>query len=324
MTRSAVRPLVAAGAAFGLLGVGLVSSPATAAIACPAGSTQVVAGVCQIVVTESGAVTLPTGVAKITALLVGGGGAGYQFYEGGGAGGGAGEVAYTEDVPMTGGTLDVTIGAGAAFAGGTNYAGPGGNTVIALGGWDAGADGGDSGNWDWIDVEEYLIGGASGNGNAGAMLVIDGHGNSNAGGGGASAAAIGTPGGAGYTSFAQLAAALSMDTTLWPGGAASESGFFTAPLAQGGAGDVGVGPLGIGSGGDTNGSNQSGAGGIVVLRFAAEVTDVSDDDGQQDEQKKDELAATGSDTVALAAASGVLGVLGAGLLLLRRRSRAKA
>lgn len=280
--------------------------PANAVVGCPTGSTEILPGICQIVFTADGTFTIPAGAAKLTAVLVGGGGGGYawedindestdQF------GGGAGEVVYTDDLPTDGTTFTITIGAGGAgeYAAGTP-AESGGATQVSGGGGSETAAGGQG---------AHIGGGESGNGNAGHSGSAPG------GGGGASGASTGVVGGTGYTSFSAIP---SIDTTLWPNNATSNSVFFYGiGLGGNGHNTTALNAAEYGHGGHgtilTTGPT-AGIQGVVVIRFAP-----YEIDGDTPVSPDDTLANTGTNVAGMAAGAVAFGALGALAFAVRQR-----
>jgi hypothetical protein len=184
---------------FGLMASPLVAlgTPAFASTAdCTAvdpSATEVSAGVCEIQFVDAGdfSIAAPSGVAKMSAVLVGGGGGHTSFY--GEYAGGGGSVVYVASV-NTSAPIEVTVGEGvdgAVDAGGASSV----NSDEAAGGFSGNRDG----------TTGCACGGYSGNGNAG-WLGVGGAG----GGAGGSAIDIAT-GGLGRT-----ASAVANDAEMWP------------------------------------------------------------------------------------------------------------
>ncbi len=227
-------------AALATMPVMLMSASASAT-SCPVDSTLVAPGVCQIQVTHSETLTLPTGIQKLSAVLVGGGGgsvlSGTQY------GGGGGAVTYIDQVATTA-PLEITIGAGGDSS--NTPASTGGVTSIA-GYSSTDALGGGSGTG---------VGGSSGSGTVSGFL-------SGAGAGGTSISD--SQPGPGI-----LPSAISgVDTTLFPviagevalGAGGSPSATAAAPVNTGDGGNLG----------DGTAATQSGGSGEVLLRFALPV-----------------------------------------------------
>ena len=230
-----------------LAGVGLIASPfialSTPAFASTAdctavdpSATEVLPDICEVQYLEYGnfTFTAPSGVVKLTALIVGGGGA-RESADGNYAGGG-GAVVYVADVDASA-PLDITVGIGAQSSSDAAGTASSVNDDIAAGGFT-----GNSG---------AALGGASGNGNAGGGVSDFG------GGGGAGAAGSGGTGGVGLK-----ASALANDAAMWP--AVDGEPFYGA------GGDVtpavpGYGEAGWGA--DGSGSRDYGMDGLVVIRW---------------------------------------------------------
>ncbi len=228
-------------AALATMPVVLMSGNASAT-SCPVGSTLVAPGVCQIQVTHSETLTLPNGIQKLSAVLVGGGGgsilAGVQY------GGGGGAVTYIDQVTTTA-PLVITIGSGGDTTNTPNSVG--GTTAIA------GYPTADAlGGIPWANS----LGGSSGSGTASNFL-------SGSGAGGA-ATSDSQPGPGLLPS-----AITGVDTTLFPviagetalGAGGSPSATATAPANTGDGGNIG----------DGTAATQSGGSGEVLLRFALPV-----------------------------------------------------
>lgn len=150
------RRLVGAMAAFGLMGAGTgglviagAASPAEAFTGtCPTttpAATLVADGVCEVRFTTSGTFTPPTGITKLAAVLVGGGGAGGYFtpndYAYAGSGG---SVVYIDSVPL-GGAVTVTVGLGGTVSSFGIDPAVGDDTSIAPDGGAGAASGGNAG-----------------------------------------------------------------------------------------------------------------------------------------------------------------------------------
>lgn len=228
-------------AALATMPVVLMSANASAS-SCPTGSTLVAPGVCQIQVTQSETLNLPSGITKLSAVLVGGGGgsvnSGVQY------GGGGGAVTYIDRVATTA-PLVITIGAGGDSSLTPNSTGG----VTSIAGYTAeNALGGAAiGN---------ATGGSSGNGTASTFL-------SGSGAGGASTSDSQPGPGILPSSIAGV------DTTLFPviagevalGAGGSPSATTAAAANTGDGGNLG----------DGTSATQSGGSGEVLLRFAVPV-----------------------------------------------------
>jgi hypothetical protein len=237
--------------AVGFVGVGAI--PAQAASSCPTGATLISPTICQITFTEDGTFPVPSGVSKLTAVLVGGGGGAYVF-DGQGAGGGGGVVTYADNLDLSG-SVSVVVGAGGApseVAGGVSSA----DSASAPGGF---AGTGKPG--------ELPTGGASGANNGANLVADDGGGTGGAGGGAkASPAEKSASAGIGYF-FSEIPG---VDPALWP--ASSDR---TTAVAAGGFGQIKGEPVepptvaNYGDGGSVFDGRQAGTNGVVIFRFAA-------------------------------------------------------
>ena len=190
--------------AVALAGVGLVAtplislaSPALATDACGTtdpSATEVLSGVCEVQFAEAGqySFTAPSGVAKLSAVIVGAGG-GFVEASGGYAGGG-GAVVYVASVD-TSAPVAIEVGVGSDSS---NYAGGQSsvNSDVAAGGHDGTHDG----------TASCECGGASGNGHLGWSDY-----GAAAGGGAGGNALDQFTGGSGLT-----ASAVANDSAMWP------------------------------------------------------------------------------------------------------------
>jgi hypothetical protein len=220
----------------------LVPAAAMAAADCGAG-TEISAGICEVKFDTAGVHTFaaPSGVSKVSAVLVGAGG-GSAFGVNNSYAGGGGEVLYIDTVDLSALT-DVVVGAGGAA--GTPSGSDGGSTTFAL----VVANGGLAG--------APAIGGNSGSGMLGSnfMTVLGA-------GGGAAEDAVECTGGAGLTAS----------------DVASGSSLFPALLGEpefgiGGGCDLLIGSVGDynpGHGGDVTSSTSGDDGndGLVAFRWA--------------------------------------------------------
>ncbi|MGV1033846.1 MAG: LPXTG cell wall anchor domain-containing protein [Microbacteriaceae bacterium] len=272
------RKLIAGALLTSGVGVGMIgTSPATAVASCPTGSTQVFGNVCQVVLTESGTFTVPSGVSKLTAVLVGGGGGGLYNYGSFVAGGGAGQVLYTDAIPTAAGALTVTVGGGgeglyatsvdstdiAADAGSSTELSKGGFTLTAAGGQGGFRSCGDgctaAGGTSGANFEGY--GDSLPDGNFGGALF---------GGGGARLAADDDLGGQGYSTFSAITG---VDPLLWPETDESDE-IIPSGLGWGGVGGSTSDPSSAyGFGGaavqSIYGEAGNGYAGVAVIRFEA-------------------------------------------------------
>jgi hypothetical protein len=242
-----------------LVGVSLIAAPlavmATPAFAagdaCTAvdpGATEVVPGVCELQFVEAGDFTFdaPSGVAKLSAVIVGAGGGSlttpYDAYAGGG-----GEVIFVQTVDVSAPVeIEVGLGSdGSTASGGSSSV----NDKVAAGGFSGTYDG----------VTNCTCGGYSGNGNAGWDDML-----SAAGGGAGGAAPDQFSGGPGLT-----ASEAADDSSMWPAVSGEDSY---------GAGGNMVTPGALtktpGSGADT--STPAGEDGLVILRWTSVAESPSD------------------------------------------------
>ncbi|MGV1033617.1 MAG: glycine-rich domain-containing protein [Microbacteriaceae bacterium] len=170
-----LRP-AAAGATFGAAVVPLIAVGGFAQAASDvcagevSGAIEIATGVCQMAYTTHGSYTFtaPAGVAKLSAVVIGGGGGAGISYGQEGYGGGGGAVTYVDSVD-TSAAVSVTVGAGGAtFSDGessslNSVTAPGGFTVTGVNGGSSGASG------DYVDGVSGFAGvsgynGASGSG----------------------------------------------------------------------------------------------------------------------------------------------------------------
>jgi hypothetical protein len=211
--------------------------------------------------TSSGTFTVPAGVTKISAVLIGGGGAGGGSGGGsGGNGGGGGGLRYINDYTVSPGqTIDVTVGSGGVGGFGANAGGDGGNSLILISGIGiATAFGGKGGTSNYNDI---VNAGAGGTGS-----VISGSiGGASGGSGGRSTLASGAGGGGagGYTGVGGTGGSTfgTGSTGIGDVGSGGAGGGGGAPSVSG-CGGGGVGVLGEGtSGSSSNGAGNAGSGG---------------------------------------------------------------
>lgn len=242
-------------------GISLIAGPlafapvaAFATSNCPTTSpaaTEVSPGVCEVKFTETGNHTfaVPTGVTKVSGLIVGGGGGAYSndSYAGGG-----GDVVYVDEVDLS---ADISVYVGAGGAGGSSLSAGEDSSInsdSANGGLPA-----DGGN-----------GGASGNGHSAfyywyCTLADSSHDDGGNGGGAGGDAPDNTTGGPGV-----FASAISgVDATLFPAvsgeieyGHGGNACVQTVPVANSGQG-------GSGYGDGVDAAYKNGADGVVILRF---------------------------------------------------------
>ena len=247
-TSSALRRNASFIAGFGLMASPLaaLSSPAFAASAdCTAvdpSATEVLTNICEVQYLETGdySLTPPSGVTKLTALIVGGGGA--ANYEAGTYAGGGGAVVYVANVDAST-TVDVTVGVGAQSASDLQGGSSSVNSDVAAGGLTGIPDGLGTG-----------VGGTSGNGNVGSSYDDD-----KGSGGGAGGVADSYSGGLGV-----LASAAANDSAMWPsvdGEPYYGAGGSVQSMAPG-YGDAGWGA-------DGTGQRDYGMDGLVILRWTS-------------------------------------------------------
>jgi LPXTG-motif cell wall-anchored protein len=257
--------------------------------------------VCEVLVTESGTFTAPSGISKLAAFVVGAGAGGWgSSLSYGSYGGGAGEVVYVDAVEFSS-PLDVTVGVGGA---GGYYADmeDGGDSSLD----DVTAAGGSVGG--------QMAGGTSGNGFVGDTDVVNCIINSeySSGGGGATADAEGMAGGAGLV----LGDFTDVDTTLFP---ALDSA--TVYGAGGDSCSVELVPANTGNGGTAaDESAEAGSDGVVIFRYAA-LTEAS---LPVESAAPAALAATGpsaNSSLGAGAASALFAAGAALLVLVRRRHK---
>ena len=269
------------------------------------GATLIAAGICEVVFTESGTFTAPSGISKLAAFLVAGGDGGgidTDDFFGMSYGGGAGEVLYIDDVEFSA-PLAVAVGTGG------NAGDMGTATETTVG--DASARPG-AGSWSGNE-----------NNNPSEPYCDFPESGSRMSGGGAGAAANGDNhvGGAGYL----LSDFPGVDTTLFP---ANNSELV---YGQGGSSCLDVLPTVVansGNGGATTyGTANDGSDGVVIFRFApptevvAPVTEPTDTPIAAVALAKTGPAA--ESTLAVGAASALFAA-GAALLVMVRRSRKNA
>jgi hypothetical protein len=321
---SAVRRTGLSAVAFGLVAAPVILMPSMASAlpetdpecgtTTPA-ATLVAPGVCEVVFTESGTFTAPSGISKLAAFMVGAGAGGWGSINSFGSyGGGAGEVVYVDSVEFSN-PLEVTVGIGGYFEQITiSGAAPelGGDTSVggttALGGFPT----------------DQFSGGTSGNGYAGGDATncdMDSTVELSSGGGGASSAANGFSGGAGLV----LSDFADVDTTLFPA--------LDSETVYGAGGDscsTEVTVANTGNGGSaSNSSGENGSDGVVIFRYAALSDGVEPITGGGDPitgPAATVLAKTGpaAEPMFAAGAASALFAAGAALLVMVRRSRKNA
>lgn len=235
-----------------LTGVGLVSSPLLA-LAAPAfaadcgtstpAASEVSAGICEVQFTTDSTFTAPSGVTKLTALIVGAGGGHVDNF--GSYAGGGGDVVFVSSVD-TSGPITIVVGAG------TDGSSPqAGSSVVNS---DV-AEGGYSGTFDSSGGTEK--GGMSGGGNAGSFAYWTGV-NFTGAGGGAGGDGSDLAAGAGVTASEAAAG-----DELWPAVSGEPA------YGAGGSPDLAPGALSDTPGeGASNTGPAAGNDGIVILRWA--------------------------------------------------------
>ncbi len=258
-------------AAFGLVGAGSVglavgaAAPAEAfAGTCPTTTPTAVLvadGVCEVRITTAGDSTFtpPSGIAKLAAVLVGGGSGGWNANSEAYAGNG-GAVVYVDSVPLTG-PISVTVGAGGAAASFPNTPIAGSDTIVTAGA-----------------AAPFTASGGVATSLSGFCIIDNNILHSGDGDGGANPSS-GNPdcipgAGAGLADLSGTDPALfpaSADGTdvYGPGGTASDND----PLAVGLAGSGGSASGGQVPPPGTNvpSAAVAGAGGLVILRFAVDI-----------------------------------------------------
>lgn len=236
-----------------LVGVGLMATPLLA-VGSPAfaagcqttdpAATEVLPGVCEVQFAEGGtySFTAPSGVAKMTAVLVGAGGGAVNvnaLYAGGG-----GEVIYVSSVDVSA-PLSIVVGAGVDES--TPQAGSSSvNGDVARGGH--------SGTYD-ANGNPYEGGGASGNGNSG---WVD-QGGAPGGGAGGAGTSLAAPG-PGIT-----ASEVANDSDMWPA--------LGGEPAYGPGGPLGSPVPGTPAGAGAPSEGDFGNDGLVILRWTSSNAD---------------------------------------------------
>lgn len=251
------------GATIGVAGLcGVSVFGATPAIAAPddcstvPGATEIVSGICQVVITADGVYTFPTTIDKLSAVVVGAGGGSYESDFIGAYGGGGGEVVYVDNVAL-GTPITVDVGTGGAAGAEATIAADGTDTVFGSTTARGGIAPYPSDPTD--PANSSVSSGDSGNGNSGQFS-----------GAGAAGDASGTIPGPGYL----LSAVPGVDATLFPsaangaveygkGGTAGETQTPAVPSSGTGGSafyDYSTTPETFGS--------QAGDDGVVILRYA--------------------------------------------------------
>ncbi|WP_167051617.1 hypothetical protein [Salinibacterium sp. ZJ77] len=294
-------------AAVGAIGMGGVAAaggalPAAAAATCatttPASTLLSGGELCEIVITQSGTYSFPNSIAKLSAVLVGGGAAGvvdgpsaddwWNSY-----GGGGGEVTYIDDVAL-GVDHEVVVGAG--------------------GEWDTASEDGQSTSLG-SDAAQGATDTVSGAGNSGSDMVYDVQPSEpefKSAGGGARTAGVADHDtdvltvGAGYF----LSQIPGVDSELFP--ASADGG---TEYGRGGVWTLASVPS-SGQGAPATFDNPDGMDGVVILRYAAT---------EDEAAVAPALAETGAEVPA-AAFVGFAGIaaLGLGLMAFARRARRTA
>jgi hypothetical protein len=138
----------------------MVPGVALAATDCGTG-TEVSTGICEKAFTTAGdyTFTAPSGVTKVSAIIVGAGGGAADFGGGGAYGGGGGEVVFVDSVDSSS-TISATVGAGGAIAADPVPGVTGGDSslgsTVASGGIGASfSQGGDSGSGEIGSTDGY-------------------------------------------------------------------------------------------------------------------------------------------------------------------------
>jgi len=230
----------------------------------------------EIVFLKSGTFEVTAGSRMAIIFLIGGGGSGSSPAAGGGGGGGGGMVSDTNDIQLTVGSYDITVGAGGAAVTGPSDGLPGGETsvlvngetFIATGGeGGAGGVGGDSGFAFASEDNEPGSGGV-----AGGVDGLNGGGGGGAGGDGLPGDELG--GGRGGEPLQQPFFGTDIRYLAEGGCGGGESS--NAGNGFGGDGGTlftaatgGVANTGSGGGGGYDGSTSgAGGSGMVVIRFS--------------------------------------------------------
>ncbi len=242
MTTSRAAKIFAISAGAGVLAAPLAfaSTAAFAAADCGTG-TEVSAGICEQAFTTAGdsTFTAPSGVTKVSAIIVGAGGGASAYGSDGAYGGGGGEVVFVDSVDASS-PVELTVGEGGGISADFGDASAGGDSsfgsTVAVGG-----TGG-----------TFTGGGTSGNGNEGSHVDPD-----LGAGGGAGDATTDCVSGAGLT-----ASEVALGSSLFP--ATSGEAIFGA----GGSCDA----ITLGSF-----TGTAGSGGSVSGDFGAATADVGED-----------------------------------------------
>lgn len=299
------RRMAAAASLVGLVLAVVVTAPGPvgASSSCAAGWTDVGGGVCELVVTSDGSVSLP-GAGDFDLLVVGGGGGGggaggdsgiAANPKGRAGGGGGGQVTVCADEDLAG-SLTIAIGLGGAGGPG-DPAGidgsPGGTTSVLVGSAGlcnaVGGQGGRSGGSDKAaGTDPWADGGTSGNGRSGGQsqwtactAPCDAY--TSGGGGGAGAAAVGAnaSGGAGGAGGAGAGGSglFTGDSRVFGGGGGGGSGRADLPVPAGGNGGGGAGGRALSTStfdaavGGTPNTGGGGGGGAAGSNFRADGAD---------------------------------------------------
>jgi hypothetical protein len=289
MRRNVLRSSAAAAGVLGMSAFGVLAGPlaANAAEECAAttpAATLIAPGICEVRVTASTTTTFPSSIAKLSAVLVGAGGGGYDTgrLNGYAYGGDSGAVTYIDTVPIgTPVAMTVGVGGAAGLLGSTSQTA---GTATSLGAVTA-------------------AGGAPG--------AFPGY--AGAGAGGPASGTAGIVPGPGVTLDSVTAGSTlfpaGLDTTVYAAGGTGFNDSDPAPTSSSTtAGSGGAGYL-------ASASSTPGENGLIILRFApAVVPDVVPAPAPP------VLAATGAETLTGLAAATALLTAGGLVLAARRRS----
>jgi hypothetical protein len=242
-------------------------------------STTAVQG--QQMFTSSGTFVVPAGVTSISVVCVGGGSAGYGYYdtndENASAGGGGGALAYKNNLPVSPGQgYTVTVGAGSSsFAAGgdsifyhPNATVKGGGAPLGTYGQSSGGDGGGSGGFPgYIDGYGQYAGACGGGGAGGYSNVGDppNNGFGGAGGGGSQYNGSASPGSNGAGGGGRQSSNNSSSSFGGRGGGVGLNGRGANGVAgASGGGDGGNGSQSTGSGAFGGGGSGRGTARVSV------------------------------------------------------------
>jgi len=297
-----VKKSAAAFGVLGLSGIGIFAAPlaAEAAPVCSAvpglpAPTLITSGICEIRVTAVGTVTatFPTsGISKVSAVLVGGGGGGFDVDTIAGYGGSGGSVTYVDTVVLNPAGVVITVGAGGLA--GNRSDGPTVGAPTSVGA-DSAPGGGEGGSDGPPGQPAYYSGAGAGGPTSDVGGITPGPGR-----------VIQTLSGIDATLFPSTPAAASDPVAYAPGGQGSSDASNAPATTPGVAGAGGAGLI-------AGGTSTPGINGLVILRFAPYEPAVTP------APPVPQLAETGSSTTpGLIGALGLVSV-GAIIVALRRR-----